>query len=110
PDPRAMGLEGRAVRNAAWRALKPEVLRRLQAIAGAEDGAFRLDRDGRIRFEAAAVARLMPGAGLLTPRLALIGADTAPEPARNAASARLEAWLSALIATELKPLVALEAA
>ncbi|MES1198830.1 MAG: helicase-related protein [Pseudomonadota bacterium] len=50
PDPRALGLEARAVRNAALRALKPEVSRRLREIADARDDALELGRDGRIRI------------------------------------------------------------
>src|SRR5262249_19366635 len=63
PDPRALGLEGKAVRNAAWRALKPEVSRRLSEIANADESALRLERDGRIRFGAGSVARVAKGAG-----------------------------------------------
>src|SRR6185503_14647344 len=64
-DPRALGLEGRAVRNAALRALHPEVSRRLAAIAAAKDDAIELGRDGRLRVEGMVVARLSPGTPLL---------------------------------------------
>jgi len=111
PDPRAAaGLEGRALRNAAWRALRPEVSRRLAAIAAANDEQIALGRDGRVRVEAAAVARLAPGAPVLKPRLELIGGDGAAPLERAAAHERLELWLAQLVAHDLRPLVVLETA
>ena len=110
PDPRAAGLEGRAVRNAAIRALKPEVSRRLRRIAAAEDGEITLSRDGRLRVDNAAVARLCSGAPVLKPKLDLIGGDTASETERSAARERLEFWLARKLAADLRPLLALEAA
>ncbi|HRE45775.1 MAG TPA: helicase-related protein, partial [Terricaulis sp.] len=69
PDPRAgSDLEGRAVRNAALRALRPELSRRLARIATAEEAAFTLARDGRVRFDGAVIAKLAHGAPLLKPR------------------------------------------
>jgi ATP-dependent RNA helicase SUPV3L1/SUV3 len=111
PDPRAAaGVEGRAVRNAALRALRPEVSRRLARIASARDADIELARDGRIRFEGAAVARLAQGAPLLRPRLRIIGAEHASEAERTAARERLEFWLARIVASDLRALVALEAA
>jgi ATP-dependent RNA helicase SUPV3L1/SUV3 len=111
PDPRAAaGLEGRAVRNAAIRALKPEVSRRLARIANAQDSDIELTRDGRIRFDGAAMARLAQRAPVLKPSIVLIGADAASEPERAAARERLELWLARRVAADLRPLVALEAA
>jgi ATP-dependent RNA helicase SUPV3L1/SUV3 len=47
---------------------------------------------------------------LLKPRLVLVGAEHASEPERNAARERLEFWLARVVASDLRPLVALEAA
>ncbi|MBI1251434.1 MAG: hypothetical protein GC189_08175 [Alphaproteobacteria bacterium] len=110
PDPRALGLEARAVRNAAARALAPEVARRLQAIAQDPEEGFALHLDGRVHWRGAAIARIAPGSPLLAPKLTLSGAADAPEPLRRAARERLEAWLHARIARDLAPLVALQAA
>jgi ATP-dependent RNA helicase SUPV3L1/SUV3 len=108
PDPRALGLEGRAVRNAAFRALKPEVLRRLDELArGAED--IELGRDGRVRVKGEVIAKLAPSSPL-APKLQLIGAEDAGEAKRAAALAPLQAWLDGALAFELKPLLALEKA
>jgi|CXWL01.1.fsa_nt_gi ATP-dependent RNA helicase SUPV3L1/SUV3 len=110
PDPRALGLEGRAVRNAAWRALRPEVSRRLAEIAGADGEAIVLERDGRIRVGGALVARLVPGASVLEPRVELLGGDAASSGEREIALARLDAWLAQSVRSDLRPLSALEAA
>jgi ATP-dependent RNA helicase SUPV3L1/SUV3 len=111
PDPRiSSGLEGRAVRNAALKALRPEVSRRLAAIAQAKDESIELGRDGRVKVEGVAVAKLTPGAPVLKPRLDIIGAEHAAEPQRAAARERLELWLAQRVAHDLRPLVALETA
>jgi len=109
PDPRtSSGLEGKAVRNAALRALRPEVSRRLAQIAHAADEEITLGRDGRVHVGRAAVAKLTQGAPVLKPRLELIGGEQASDLERNAARERLELWLAQLVASDLRPLVALE--
>jgi ATP-dependent RNA helicase SUPV3L1/SUV3 len=111
PDPRtSSGVEGRAVRSAALRALRPEVSRRLAEIARAEDTQIALGRDGRVRVNGAPVARLAPGAPVLKPRLEIIGAEQASVVEREAAHERLELWLARLVAEDLRPLVTLETA
>lgn len=111
PDPRASsGVEGRAVRNAALRALRPEVSRRLAAIAHATDAEITLGRDGRLKVGGAAVAKLAARAPVLKPRVELIGAEAASPREREAAHERLELWLARTVAHDLRPLVGLEAA
>ncbi|MEQ1618137.1 MAG: helicase-related protein, partial [Terricaulis sp.] len=111
PDPRASSdIEGRAVRNAAWRALRPEVSRRLAGIAAAGGDEISLVREGRLRVHGAVMARLAPGAPILKPRVTLIGAEQAAEPERTAARERLELWLARTLEKELRPLVMLEKA
>jgi ATP-dependent RNA helicase SUPV3L1/SUV3 len=109
PDPGAEGLEGRAVRNAALKALGPEVDRRLAAISAAEDGDFSIDRRF-IRYAGAVIAKVAPGAALLRPQVELLGGEGADALGRRRAAARLEAWLRDEIARELWPLLALEGA
>jgi ATP-dependent RNA helicase SUPV3L1/SUV3 len=111
PDPRAAaGIEGRAVRNAALRALRPEVSRRLARISNAEGAEIGLMRDGRLRVDGFVAARLAQGAPLLKPRLQLIGAEHASDTERAAARERLEYWLARVVASDLRALVALESA
>ncbi|MGE0828230.1 MAG: helicase-related protein [Hyphomonadaceae bacterium] len=106
PDAAAMGLEGRAVRNAALKALGPEILRRIHAVAAAPAEEFELRADGAIHWREARVARLAPS-DPLNPKAALDGAEGAAEPSRRAACARIEAWLADEIARFLPPLLAL---
>jgi len=109
PDPRiSSGLEGRAVRNAALRALRPVVTQRLAHISMADDAEIVLSRDGRIRVDGAAVAKLVAGAPVLKPRVELIGAESAATMERDIAHERLELWLARKVAHDLRPLVALE--
>jgi len=109
PDPRASSdLEGRAVRNAALRALRPEVSRRLMDIATTPDESITLGRDGRVRVDGAIVAHLVVGAPVLKPRLEIIGGEHAVDTERAAARARLELWLAQTVAHDLRALVALE--
>ena len=110
PDPRAGGREAQAVRNAAFRALRPEVTRRLNAIAEAPDAIFRLDADGRIHGEAPTVARLEPNGDVLAPRVRLVGGDVGDPLAAAAAVQRIERWLADRVARDLAPLVRLRAA
>lgn len=105
PDPKALGLEGKAVRNAALRALAPEVERRLKAIAAGASAT--LTDDAGLVVDGAVVARLAQGVGLLRPAVQLIGADTAAPPQREAARAWLERQLTDDIRTLLAPLWAL---
>ncbi len=109
PDPRtSSGLEGRAVRDAALKALRPEVSRRLDRIAQALDDDIELGRDGRVRVDGAVVAKLAQRAPVLKPRVELIGGEQASERERAAAHERLELWLARMVAHDLRPLVALE--
>ncbi len=109
-DMHAGGLEGRALRNAALRALAPEVSRRLGAIARGEAGALHLELDGRITADGAPAAMLVKGPRLLAPGIALAGGEEAGETARAAARARILAWVEAGVAKELGAVLALEAA
>jgi ATP-dependent RNA helicase SUPV3L1/SUV3 len=110
PDPQALGLEGRAVRNAALRALAPEIANRLVALASAEDRELSLAPDGRITWRGAAVAELLRGGAPLSPRTALLGAEGASARLRDVAAQRVQTWLREEIAGVLGPLRALHEA
>lgn len=109
-DPEARGLEERALRNAALQALRPELAARLMAIVAAGDEAFTLGETGEVRFQGAAVARLQPRQPLLAPKLVLVGGELGPDELRRQAGVRLDGWIAALVARELAPLLALQAA
>lgn len=109
-DAAGPGLEERALRNAAERALRPELHRRLGAIAEAAHSGFRMTRDGRIMFAGVGIAILRAGRQTLIPRVELIGGDLASDPACERAKARIETFVLTEIEHHLAPLLALKRA
>jgi ATP-dependent RNA helicase SUPV3L1/SUV3 len=103
-DTRGDRIDQRALANAAARAVKPEIDRRLGALARAGDDDLRLDDEGRVHWRGDPVARLAPGPHALAPSIALIGGELGAAPAQERAARRVEAWLAAEIARDLAPL------
>jgi ATP-dependent RNA helicase SUPV3L1/SUV3 len=124
-DVAASSLEGRAVRNAAMRSLRPEIAARLNAIRLAEKGAFQFSQTQDIQadaagtassqgdpgtlivFDGAPVARLQKGRSRLSPEVVLIGAEEHSPAEREAARTRIAAWVEGEIAARLGPLASL---
>ncbi|HTK34696.1 MAG TPA: helicase-related protein [Caulobacteraceae bacterium] len=86
-------LEDKALRGAAQAAVGPELARRLGALAGAPDDAFALAPDGLITWKGDA-AGMLAGGEPFSPRVRLFG-ELGPEPARERARRRLEAYIAA---------------
>ncbi|MEE2566271.1 helicase-related protein [Hyphobacterium marinum] len=105
PDIEGGQLEARALRNAAEKALRPEVNRRLGQLARLDH--MDIDPDGRLLHDGAPVARLAPGRSILRPSVVLIGGELGSFEARERAIARLTETVAARIAKDLKPLMAL---
>ncbi|ATQ44023.1 helicase-related protein [Caulobacter mirabilis] len=97
-------LEEKALRGAAQRAVAPEVARRLGRLAADADEAFTLTPDGALLWNGGAAGALAPDG-----KVRLIG-ELGPEPARERARQRLQAFLSAERERRLGPLVGLERA
>jgi len=106
PDPLAAGKEGKAVREAALRALGPEVTRRLRGVSNEPDEAFALGWDGWLRREGVALARLAAGPEPLSPSLRLEGGEAGDPRSQRQALERLERWLAAHLRRQLAPLFA----
>ena len=105
PAAAGQSLEGRALRNAALRALRPVIQQKLRAISEAGDGDFALlHGSAEILFGGAAIARLVRGADWLVPRGELIGAEDALPVLRERASSRVSVWLEDHARTTLAPL------
>ncbi len=103
-DARGRNLEGRAVRNAAQKALRPVIERRLIAIARADDADISLRReDGRLIHDGAAVAKLSPGPDWLSPDIELIGGAEGSQPLRDRTLARLKQWFAGYSRARLEP-------
>ena len=99
----------RTLRSAARRAVEPEVLRRLGALAADEDRAFDLLPDGVVTWNGTAVASLSPDARVFQPRARLFG-ELGAAPARERALRRIEAFLAAESGRRLQSLHRLNAA
>lgn len=106
-DPQASGLEERAVKNAAFQALRPELTRRLEAIATGGINDFVLSDLGVIIWRGDEIAKLMGGQPLLKPKAVMIGGELAPEDVMKRAQERLDNWLLEIVARDLVPLKAL---
>ena len=101
-------LEDKALRAAAERVIGPELARRLGQLAAAEDTAFALQPDGMVLWNGAAAGQLN-GGGVFSPRVRLFG-SLGPEPVRERAVRRLEAFIAAEANRRLAPLRALKTA
>lgn len=109
PGSAARDLAGKTLRMVASAALAPEINRRLAAIEAAGDDAFMLDDEGAIQWEGAAIARLKGGSDALFPKITLIGGQLGHDAALSKAEGRVQNWLDAMVARELKPLMGLRA-
>lgn len=107
PAKGASALEDKALRAAAQAAVGPEIAQRLGKLAAAPDCEFGVTPDGTVLWKAAAAARILSGGP--APRVRLFG-ELGPEPARERAARRLEAWLAAERGRRLATLHRLELA
>ena len=107
PDAQGRELAARALRSAAIEALRPEVNRRLGALArvAIEDIAF--GEDGSIGWLGEPIARLTTGPTPLRPAVTLIGAEIGAPEARARARSHLESLVGQLAQTRLAPLLKL---
>ena len=102
PETGGSALADRALRAAAVRAVGPEVARRLGRLAAEPDEAFSVSPDGGLTAQ-------VTGGDPFSPRIRLLG-DLGPEPARERARRRIEAWLAAEAGRVLRPLARLRRA
>ena len=108
-DASATTVADRTLRAAARRAVEPEVVRRLGALAADQDKAFDLHPDGSITWNGTQVAALTRDARPFQPRVRLHG-DLGQPAARERATRRIEAFLSAEGQRRLQSLHRLNAA
>ena len=102
-------LEEKALRAAAQHAVGPEIAKRLGRLAAEPDEAFGLAPDGALLWRGEAAGVITTGGTPLTPRVRLLG-DLGPDPARQRATQRLEAFLAAEASRRLAALRRLETA
>lgn len=108
PDHSGGPLAQRAVAHAALKAVRPEVNRRLGALARAEDAALTLTDLGVIEWEGERIARLAPSPDPYAPAAVLIGGELGASEAQARAERRLERFAAAEAERMLGPLLALK--
>lgn len=101
-------LEDRALRNAAVRAVGPQMAKRLGELAASPDEAFEFDGGGFVNWRGAPAGRIAGGTPF-APLVKLHG-ELGPGTARERAERRLEAFLAAEAGRRLAPLKSLDAA
>jgi ATP-dependent RNA helicase SUPV3L1/SUV3 len=109
-DSGAEGLDAKATRAAAQKALAGEIETRATRIGAAANSDFALGNDGTLRWLGAPVARLAAGEDVLTPRVLLLADEHLTGPARDKVQSRLERWIGFQIDSHAKPLRDLSAA
>lgn len=109
PDATDSDVAGRTVMAAAYRALASEVQRRATAFINADSAAIMLRPDGALVWlklaEAQAVAKLVAGADALKPKIKLVSGNLLEGLVKDRIEQRLQSWLDAYIAENLKPLL-----
>jgi ATP-dependent RNA helicase SUPV3L1/SUV3 len=109
-DPRAEGIHGRTLRAAALKGLEGEFAARARKISQSDDAAITLSEHGRLWWDGAIVAQLVPGPSPLQPGVALLADEHLPGELRERVQQRLDSWMTNRIATRLEPLLALRTA
>ena len=110
PDPLTEGPERRLVLRAARRALREWMPRRVEALEAAADAALSWTQDHKLTWDGVAVARLRPGASLVSPAVEVIDTEYLDGPRRERVRLRLHRFVTAVIQRGLAPLFAAEAA
>lgn len=111
PDTHADGgIHGKAARNAAAHVLSRELALRARRVAAAKADAFKITRQGKILWRDEEIARLEAGADPLKPSVSLLTDEHLSGPDKEKVQARLDTFISELVADKLKPLADLGAA
>ncbi|MDX1580448.1 MAG: disulfide oxidoreductase, partial [Alphaproteobacteria bacterium] len=108
-DEMAQGQEGAVLINAAGRALRRELDKRIARIQKAGDAEFELDvESGEILFEAAPIARLTAGPSPLEPQIEIIASDFVEPASQQVVRDRISAWLTQEWRERFAPLLMLK--
>ncbi len=108
PDPSGSAGDQAALLTAARRSLGPAVQARLVQLEADNDGAFRLDLAGVLRWREAPVARLTKGPTLWAPEIRVDANEFLDQAQEARLAARLAPWLRAFLRNRLAPFHALQ--
>ncbi|WP_203291732.1 helicase-related protein [Maricaulis parjimensis] len=110
PDAEGRELEARTLKSAALKALRPEINRRLRALAKTDMTELTFTDEGKIVWNDEIVAQLIPGPTPLKPAIKLEGGDLGANEAMVQAQSGLEAKVREHVETVLAPLFKLREA
>ncbi|MFN4090286.1 MAG: helicase-related protein, partial [Alphaproteobacteria bacterium] len=110
PDAVGVGEDAKPLMAAAQRILRTEIGARVTRFAATDDGAIGLDGEGRLLWQGAPVARLLPGPMPLAPHIEALPEDLLEAHHRAQIRQRCEAWFAAHLQRRLGSLLALRAA
>ncbi|XBQ17687.1 MAG: helicase-related protein [Oceanicaulis sp.] len=102
-------LARRAVANAAMKAVRPEVNRRLGRLAKAEDADLSLDEAGVLYWKDERIGRIAAGPDPFAPAVTLVGGELGAGEAVARAERRLERFVASRAEEALSPLLKLRA-
>ncbi len=105
PDPMAEAAEKRLVQRAARRALGQEMPRRVALLEAAGDADFAIRDDHSLVWDGTAVARLRPGPAMMRPHVEVLDSEFLDGPQRERVRLRLAAFVDAVLARDLAPLL-----
>ncbi|MBO6542626.1 MAG: disulfide oxidoreductase [Alphaproteobacteria bacterium] len=106
-DPRAEGIQEKALRAASDKALAAEIVSRATRFATTPASEIHLTEHGRFIWKGHAVGRLMAGDSPLAPRVEVLASEQLNGPDREKVQERLTAWFRVHLATTLEPLMTL---
>ncbi len=101
-------LEAKALREAAEKAVAPEINRRLTSIVGGTHAIFTLSERGEVLWGGAAVGKISIGGTLQNPDVKLVGGKLGQDNLKDMAEERMRDFLRAEIKEKLAPLTALK--
>ncbi|QQS14730.1 MAG: hypothetical protein IPK81_11585 [Rhodospirillales bacterium] len=104
------GADQKTAATAAMRALRQEMPARLERFAACGDVEIGLDAQLRITWKGGAIARLLPGADALSPKVEPLSSDLLDGPGREIVRKRCADWLEASIKKSLPDLMQARAA
>ncbi|SDB05407.1 helicase-related protein [Bauldia litoralis] len=110
PDAGADGPDAKALRATAAKSLAGEIAKRAEQVAAAPNADFALATDGTLRWQGAAIGRLVETEDALKPRLILLADDALTPASRERVQTRVDLWLTTRAGELLKPLFDLRAA
>jgi len=100
-------LEAKALREAAEKAVAPEINRRLTSIVGGTHAIFTLSERGEILWGGAPVGKISIGGTLQNPDVKLVGGELGQDNLKEMAEERMRDFLRAEVKEKLVPLTAL---